>query len=46
MVKRLKNPHPREIRQILYDTREAKRKIAAQVVKIKPYRDDETRAGV
>ncbi len=32
--------------QILYDTREAKRKISAQVAKIKPYRQDETRAGV
>ncbi len=31
--------------QILYNTREAKRKIAARVAKIKPYREDETRAG-
>jgi addiction module HigA family antidote len=31
--------------QILYDTREAKRRAASQIAKIKPYRSEESRAG-
>jgi antitoxin HigA-1 len=31
--------------QILYDTREAKRKISTQVAKIRPFRQDEHRPG-
>lgn len=32
--------------QILYDTREAKRKVAAQIARIKPYHGHEHHAGV